>query len=153
MPFIFRRLFELFGVGIVLSVIITVLGGMQIIASTHYAGIILAGAQILFNLVFQFFALRAYHRRFRRWRGIYFRTNLFATSMFMMAAMFFSLTEIEPLFTYMFMPFKFFYYCFHIEKFISALLVGLLYILEVPLVSAVISAKKKKLQKNIFKYI
>lgn len=144
MPYLFRRIGEIFGFEFIISMIVSVLGAVHIIPSTAFMGSILAFAQIVLNFAFQFFCLRAYLRRFKKMPGIYYSTNLFATMIFTMVAALLALLDIEPLYAYLFMPMKFFYYAAGMDKFLSAIAVGLIFAAEVPVVFAVVSMIDRK---------
>lgn len=140
MPYLLRRIGEVFGFEILVSMIISVLGAARIIPSTAITGGIMAFIQIVLNLAFQFFCLRVYCSSFRNLRGVYYRTNLFAAMVFIMAAAVLALSGVEPLYTYLFMPMKFFCYVAGMDKFLSAIIVGLIYVAEIPVVSALVPA-------------
>ena len=55
MPYLFRRIAEIFGFEFCLSIIISALGGIHVIPSTAITGGIMAFVQIVLNLTFQFF--------------------------------------------------------------------------------------------------
>lgn len=143
MPYLFRRIGEVFGFEFLISIAIGVLGAVHIIPRTAFMGSVLAFAQIVLNLVFQFFCLRAYLRRFKNMRGIYYSTNLFAAMLFTMAAVLLALLDIEPIYAYLFMPMKLFYYVAGIDKFLSAIAVGLIFAAEVPAVALMTGGKRK----------
>ena len=63
---------------------------------------------------------------------------------FMMCAVVLALADVEPLYAYMFMPLKFFCYTAKMDKFLSAIAVSLIFLAEVPVVSAIVSMDDAK---------
>lgn len=131
MPFLFRRLAELFGAEIILSVVVAVMCMTGVLPGNYTFAAIISAVMLAVNLIWQFIALWAYRRYCGELTGIFYRTNFFAVGMLTIVTSLAAVMNFEPLYTYMFMPFKLFYYMGLCGKYISALLVDALFAAEV----------------------
>ena len=119
-----KRLAELFVSEIVMSVIVTLLFEAEIIPVMKSTVLIFSGAVLAVTAAFWFICLRDYYFAVAGHK-MYYKTNLIVLGIFFVISMVFAVFNLEPLFTWLFMPCKLLRYT-GLPKTVSALLANLI---------------------------
>lgn len=137
-----KRLVELFFSEIALSALVTLLFEARIIPVMTSTALIFSGVVLVIVAVFWFFCLREYYFAVAGHK-MYYKTNLVVLGIFFVISMVFAAFDLEPLFTWLFLPCKFLRYA-GLPKAISPLLMNLIL-----LVCVFIAPKTVTLDENI----
>ena len=132
MPFFKRRFFEYVLAQMVPSVIFTYLFTHNLIAQTYAACVIVCTVCIVGNMAFQFMCLEDYLYSRESYKE-YYRVNLTVFLIYAVVGTLLAYINIEPLYTYLFMPYKLFTF-FNVSKVTSNVVINLLMIVLVFLV-------------------
>lgn len=119
-----KRLVELFFSEIALSALVTLLFETGIIPVMTSTALIFSGAVLVVVAAFWFFCLRDYYFAVAGHK-MYYKTNLVVLGIFFIISMGFAAFNLEPLFTWLFLPCKFLRYA-GVPKGVSPLLVNLI---------------------------
>ena len=119
-----KRLVELFFSEIALSALVTLLFETGIILVMTSTALIFSGAVLVVVAAFWLFCLRDYYFAVAGHK-MYYKTNLVVLGIFFIISMGFAAFNLEPLFTWLFLPCKFLRYA-GVPKGVSPLLVNLI---------------------------
>lgn len=119
-----KRLAELFVSELALSALVTLLFEAEVIPVMKSTMLIFSGAVLAVTAAFWFVCLRDYYFAVAGHK-MYYKTNLFVWGIFFVISMVFAVFNLEPLFTWLFMPCKLLRYA-GLPKAVSALFMNLI---------------------------
>ena len=131
MRFLPRRLKKLFGGVVLSSLFFCILARKGFLPGNTLVACIASAICLVGNLVWQFYCLRVY-RYCVPHMSVYYKTNICAALILCGAGILCSLFLKDPYYAYFMLPFKLFFLTGLTGKFVSALIVGALFLIEVP---------------------
>ncbi len=133
MPFLPRRILETFLAEGAISAAFTFLFRTAVLLSTRNTVIAAMLLALVINFILLFIFCRGYILSIRKLK-IYYRVNMTVMVILTAVSVAVAYIDIEPIFTWAFFPFKLFYFWLGLDKALSALAVGGMFILVTALI-------------------
>ncbi len=143
MRFLRIRLMETLGTEIILSVICSVLFYLGILEQTIRTCSLVMFLCAVLNIVRLVVDLKRYCRHSRTGKRGYYKTNLTVVGVVAVLSLTLSGFNAEPLFTWLFFPFKLLYIRFGVPKLVSALVLNVVYVVVTVCMPIFIKLPKK----------
>ena len=144
MRFLRIRLMETLGTEIIVSAICSVLFYFGILEQTVRICSLVMFLCAVLNIVRLVLDLKRYCRHSRTKKKGYYKTNLTVVLIVMVLTLVLSGFNIEPLFTWLFFPFKLLYIRFGVPKLVSALALNAVYALVTVIMPVFIKLPKRR---------
>ena len=127
---IIQRVLEVFGIEMGLAAAFSLMVRLEIIKSTTFSNVVMAGVSIVIILIFYGFTLHSFLLEVSNDPKVYLGVNVPIVSLLVAIAIVLSIINWEPYFTILYMPFKLLSYM-NLNKVLSACVVGALFIAQV----------------------